>query len=288
MLSTLKKEGEFSKSQRFRWMAKTFAHTAAYDALIAEFMRSKLADYSEDEPDAADVDAELIQREDVTTDESLFPAVLTQTWERRHILRYGENPHQRAVFYQEPVPPTDSLARATKLHGKALSYNNIADTDAAIRMVQGFEKTACVAVKHANPCGVAVRDTAGEAWEAAYEADPVSVFGGIVAFNCPVDLRAAEGMSKIFLEVIVAPDFEPEALELLSKKKNIRLLRLSGLDATQKGPAMIYKPVHGGLLVQEPDRTVYEEDQLQFVTKVKPNPLDLADCYFGMQVVKTV
>ncbi|MGI6545249.1 MAG: bifunctional phosphoribosylaminoimidazolecarboxamide formyltransferase/IMP cyclohydrolase [Fastidiosipilaceae bacterium] len=269
VLREIAQTGDTTAQTRFALMVKVFEHTAAYDALIARYMRAEASKRNGEEVE-------------------LFPDQLTLTYEKQQNLRYGENPFQRAVFYREPLPVADSLAQARQLHGKELSYNNISDTDAAIAMVKEFDRPACVAVKHANPCGIAVRDTIDEAWERAYQADPVSVFGGIVALNRPVNRAAAESMAKIFLEVIVAPSFDRDAFEILSQKKNIRLLELPEIARPFAKEAMSVKGVGGGLLVQQNDNEVYDPADLRLVTRKAPTEQDLKDCYFGMQVVKHV
>ncbi len=228
------KTGELSKEFKFSLALKVFTHTAAYDALIASYLRK----YS-----GADK----------------FPDSLTLTYEKQQDMRYGENPHQKAAFYRETGAPSNSLPAARQLHGKELSYNNINDANAALDTLKEFgEEIPCaVGLKHANPCGVATGGTIYEAYVKAYNADPVSIFGGIVALNRPVDKETAEELSKIFLEIIIAPSFETEALEILENKKNIRLLELPGC-AKKNGPETIdMKKVAGGLLVQEADTALY-------------------------------
>lgn len=269
VLKELKENGETAAATRFELMVKVFEHTAAYDALIAEYMRS-----------------ELIRRK---PDEQLkFPERLTMTYEKHQALRYGENPFQEAAFYRNALPVAGSLTSAEQLHGKELSYNNISDTDAAIAMVKEFREPTCVAVKHANPCGIAVCSSIEEAWEKAYAADPVSIFGGIIALNRPVTAELAAQMTEVFLEVIVAPSFSAEALEILGKKKNVRLLEVGSLGREMSNESMTYKAVAGGLLMQDTDTAVYLPEDIQVVTQKKPSEADLADCYFGMQVVKHV
>lgn len=270
VLDALQRDGAFSRLMRYGWMVKAFEHTAAYDAMVAAFMRDHF------NAEAAEMGGEPVP----------FPQTVSRTWQLSQVMRYGENPHQAAAFYKDPIVPDRSLAAAQQLQGKALSYNNIADADAAIALVQHFDRAACVAVKHANPCGVAVRDTADDAWRAAYDADPVSVFGGIVALNRPVSLAAAEHMAGVFLEVIIAPDFEPDALDCLSRKSNLRLLKLPALLTAAEPAGQTFKAVRGGLLLQDQDATVYEPANVRVVTAVQPDSAALADAYFGMTVVK--
>lgn len=196
----LESAGAVSEETRRRLAAKTFRHTAAYDALIAEYL--------------------------TTAVEEEHPESFTVTYEKKQDLRYGENPHQKAAFYATPLSSTLSLTDAEQLHGKELSYNNINDADAALSIVKEFTDPAVVAVKHMNPCGVGTGATILEAYTRAFEADPVSIFGGIIAANTEVDAETAQKLSEIFLEIIIAPSFTDEALQILTKKKNIRLLKL--------------------------------------------------------------
>nr|WP_265181865.1 hypothetical protein [Geomicrobium sp. JCM 19055] len=195
-------KGEVSCTTRRRLAAKVFRHTASYDALIAEYLTKE--------------------------SNEKYPESLTLTYERKQTLRYGENPHQEAAFYETALPASPSLANAEQLHGKELSYNNINDADAALALVSEFKDTvAAVAVKHTNPCGVGIADTLEGAFNEAYEADPVSIFGGIVAVNETIDKATATKLADIFLEVIIAPDYSEDALAILKKKKNIRLLKVN-------------------------------------------------------------
>ena len=201
VLSELKSAGHTTNETRRQLAAKVFRHTAAYDALIAEYITG-------------------------LTDEQ-FPEQVTYTYELKQPLRYGENPHQQAAFYSRPLGSDFSIAFANQLHGKELSYNNIQDANAALQIVKEFEQPAAVAVKHMNPCGVGTDETISGAFTKAYDADPVSILGGIIALNREVDLETAEKLSGIFLEIIIAPSFTKEALDVLTGKKNIRLLTIS-------------------------------------------------------------
>ena len=253
------KGGGVSLETKFRLMYKVFQHTAVYDTLISTYMREKLG--------------------------IRFPEQITFAYEKAQDLRYGENPHQNAIFYKECMPVKGSLAEAEQLHGKELSYNNINDTNGALDLLREFTAPAAVAVKHANPCGVGTADSIEEAYKLAYDADPVSVFGGIIALNRPVTKALAEEMSKIFLEVIVAPDFDADALEILEKKKNIRLLRLKSINAPLPENGYDMKKVVGGLLVQDYNKgEVY--DDFTVVSKRQPTEKELADLKFAMKVVK--
>ena len=223
VLEELKANGATTFETRKKLAAKVFRHTASYDAYISNYLT-----------------------------EEQFPENLTLTYELKQTLRYGENPHQKAAFYKKRLGSDFSLAYATQLHGKELSYNNIQDGNAALQIVKEFKEPAAVAVKHMNPCGVGIGKTIEEAFDRAYEADPVSIFGGIIALNREVDAATAEKLSKIFLEIIIAPSFTEEALEILTKKKNIRLLTID-FSQQKKDPFKVVS-VEGGLLVQEEDR----------------------------------
>lgn len=243
--------GDYSKKDL---AAKVFRHTAQYDALIAAYLT-----------------------------EETYPDQLTLTFNKVQDLRYGENPHQSAAYY-EAMKAGCALSQAKQLHGKELSYNNIQDANAAIDLLKEFKQPCVVALKHMNPCGVGLADTIDEAWIKAYEADPVSIFGGIVAFNRPVNETIAQALSQIFLEIVIAPDFDQAALALLTKKKNIRLLKL---DVTQEVYDQVkVVSVNDGLLVQS--RDVVDEYDLKVVTKVQPNPEQLKGLLDAYRVVKHV
>ncbi|WP_284141363.1 bifunctional phosphoribosylaminoimidazolecarboxamide formyltransferase/IMP cyclohydrolase [Virgibacillus sp. LDC-1] len=240
--------------------AKVFRHTANYDAMISGFFN------------------------EITNDE--FPETYTATYEKVQTLRYGENPHQRAAFYRDPRQEVLSIAAAKQLHGKALSYNNIQDANACLEIISEYKEPAVVAVKHMNPCGIGVADSLYAAFQKAYAADPISIFGGIVAANKEIDQSIAEQLSNIFLEIIIAPSFTEEALALLTTKKNIRLLTLS-MDEL---PSMSHKltSVNGGLLVQSMDHARVKEADLEFVTRRKPTEAELCDLLFAWKAVKHV
>ena len=256
----LAEKGEISRQTKFMLAAKVFEHTAAYDALIAQYLRKQKG-----------------------TGE--YPQKLTVTYEKVMDLRYGENPHQSAAFYREPFSPDGSLTSAEQLNGKELSYNNIGDANGALDLLREFDRTTVVAVKHANPCGVASADTLYEAYMKAYECDPQSIFGGIVAVNAEVDAKTAAEMAKIFLEIIIAPSFSEEALEILCKKKNLRLLKLPTIAAKLKADASDMKKVYGGLLVQDMDRELCGSDN-KAVTKREPTEEEVRDMMFAWKVVK--
>ncbi len=260
VLDELKKNGHVSRDTKRRLQYKVFEHTANYDAMIFDYLRKQQG----------------IQ----------FPETLTVTYERQQDLRYGENPHQNAVFYREVSPAAGSLAAAEQLHGKELSYNNIGDANGALDLLREFSETTVVAVKHATPCGVGSAPTLLEAWTKAYETDPMSIYGGIVAINTTVDAATAAEMGKIFLEVVIAPDYAPEALDILGKKKNIRLLKLPGIAAPVARGTFDMKKVLGGLLVQEMDLELLHETDLKVVTKRAPTEQEMKDLLFTWKIVK--
>ena len=241
--------------------AKVFRHTAAYDALIAGYLTNAVGDSQ--------------------------PEKMTLTYELKQSLRYGENSHQQAAFYQYALPVSYSIAQAKQLHGKELSYNNIKDADAALRIAREFEAPTVVALKHMNPCGIGTGDTIEAAYDFAYAADPVSIFGGILVANRTIDLATAEKMHQLFLEIIIAPDFTEEAFAVLSKKKNLRLMTL---DFSQKDQSTNNETVSvlGGLLVQEQDVVKEDPANWQVVTKRQPTEAELAAMAFAWKAVKHV
>jgi len=241
---------------------KVFEHTAFYDTLISDYFRKQVA-----------------QAED-------FPGNITLAFEKAQDLRYGENPHQKAAFYQEIGASKATLAGAKQLHGKELSFNNLNDAEGALNAVLEFDEPAAVGVKHTNPCGVALGENIYEAYVKAYEADPVSIFGGIVALNRPVDRKTAEEMVKIFLEIVIAPGYNEDALEVLKTKKNLRILEMDLARRNKNHWDM--KRVSGGLLIQEPDVVDVKSDDLKVVTKRRPSEKELRDLLFGWKVVKHV
>ena len=250
------KVNSLTLNDRLRLALKAFQYSAWYDAMIAQYFSRVAGD--------------------------LFPRYLTLSYEKVCELRYGENPHQRAALYKDVLVPS-GIVNAKQLHGKELSFNNYLDADAALSVVKEFEDTTCVVVKHTNPCAVACGDSTLEAFEKAKAADPVSIFGGIVAFNRGVDAETAKKLSEIFLEVILAPSFDAEALEILKKKKNLRLLQI---DLNQKGEIYDLRRISGGMLFQTPDLTDYE--QLKVVTERAPHEEELKDLLFAWKVVKHV
>ncbi|WP_127532027.1 bifunctional phosphoribosylaminoimidazolecarboxamide formyltransferase/IMP cyclohydrolase [Paenibacillus kobensis] len=263
VLEEVKAGQDTTLETRKRLAAKVFRHTAAYDSLIGEYLSKQVG-----EP---------------------LPEKYTVTYEKVQDLRYGENPHQTAAFYRKPLAKEGNITTAEQLHGKELSYNNINDANAALAIVKEFNEPAVVAVKHMNPCGVGIGTDIHEAYQKAYAADPTSIFGGIVAANRTVGADTAQLLSEIFLEIIIAPDFTPEALEILTKKKNIRLLKLGELQAAgERKPELLVTSVDGGMLVQESDVHSLTEADLQFVTNRKPTEEELKQLLFGWKVVKHV
>lgn len=226
--------------------------------------------------------------------EEAYPERLTVTYEKVQDLRYGENPHQKAAFYRQAFAPAASLPAAKQLHGKELSFNNIQDADAALALVKEFTEPAVVAVKHTNPCGVGVGNTILEAYNRAYEADPISIFGGIIAANRSIDQATAEKLHELFLEIIIAPDFEPAAYDLLVQKKNIRLLKLEDMQLHQaslvlsQATSQRLSSIYGGLLVQEWDMATITADELEVVTNRQPSQEELEELLFAWRVVKHV
>ncbi len=250
-------KGEVSMDTRLYLMYKVYQHTAVYDSMISDYLRKKLG----------------IE----------YPDELTVAYEKVEELRYGENPHQSAAFYREAIPKGNSLAEAKQLNGKQLSFNNINDANGALALLKEFDVPAAVAIKHTNPCGVAVADNIFDAYKKAHDSDPVSVFGGIVALNREVDGRLAEELIKTFLEIVIAPSFTDEALSVLSKKQNLRVLVQPEIALPSKG-GYEFKKVYGGLLVQQSDESVFGE--LHTVTAKQPTECQLKDMEFAMKVVK--
>ncbi|MHA8262826.1 bifunctional phosphoribosylaminoimidazolecarboxamide formyltransferase/IMP cyclohydrolase [Lactobacillaceae bacterium Melli_B3] len=238
--------------------AKVFRHTAAYDALIAQYL---------------------------TKEE--FPDKLTLTYEKIQDMRYGENSHQKAAYYSEPIPEKYSLSNAKQLHGKELSYNNVRDADAALRIIADFpDQPTVIALKHMNPCGIGTADDLLTAWNRAYASDPISIFGGIIALNREVDLATAEKMHEIFLEIVIAPSFTDEAYDVLAKKKNIRLMTLPFGPIDEKDQDEV--SVLGGMLVQSRDAFHESTANFKVVSKVQPTDEQLKALVFGQNAVKHV
>ncbi|WP_378210589.1 bifunctional phosphoribosylaminoimidazolecarboxamide formyltransferase/IMP cyclohydrolase [Anoxybacteroides rupiense] len=260
VLQQLEENGAVSHDTNLKLAAKVFRHTAAYDAMIAEYLTNFAGER--------------------------YPESLTMTFTKKQDLRYGENPHQQAAFYQKPLGSIFSIAAAKQLHGKELSYNNINDANAALQIVKEFAEPAAVAVKHMNPCGVGIGDTILAAFTRAYEADPTSIFGGIVALNREVDRDTALKMHEIFLEIIIAPSFSEEAVEILTQKKNLRLLTID--FAAQHKNEPFFVSMHGGLLVQDEDRYTLDDAEIKIVTKRQPTETEWEDLKLAWKVVKHV
>ena len=263
ILEELKKDGKVSLDTKFYLMQKVFMHTANYDAMIADYLRKERKDYE-------------------------LPETLTMTFEKVQDMRYGENPHQKAAFYREIGKKQGSITDAIQLNGKELSFNNINDTNGALELLKEFTEPTVVACKHGNPCGVGSAENIEQAWDKAYEADKVSIFGGIITINCEVTAALAQKMAKIFLEVIVAPSYEKEALEILCQKKNVRVLQLEDISIPQSEHAYDFKKVNGGLIVQTIDSKLLDEQELKVVTDRAPSEREMEDLRFAWKVVKFV
>lgn len=260
ILEEIKANGDVKAETKFKLAYKVFDHTSQYDTLIASYLRKQL------------------QLEGM-------PENFTMTFEKAQDLRYGENPHQNAIFYKEIGANPGSVVEAKQINGKELSFNNINDVNGAIELLKEFpDEPTIVAVKHTNPCGVASASTIFEAYQRAYESDPVSIFGGIVASNKEIDKATAEEIAKIFLEIVIAPSFTEEAKEVLCKKKNLRVLELPSIMSKENGITM--KKVQGGLLVQELDNAIFNKEDLKVVTKNQPSDSEMEDLLFAWKIVK--
>ena len=267
VLEELRTGGAVAPATRFRLAARAFEHTARYDGAIATYLGAR------DGTDAPPV---------------AFPRTLNLQYAKSQEMRYGENPHQRAAFYVERAGAQASVATARQLQGKALSFNNVADTDAALECVKSFEEPACVIVKHANPCGVAVANRIRDAYERAFTTDPTSAFGGIIAFNRPLDAETAAAIvERQFVEVIVAPRIEAAARAPLASKGNVRVLACGDLPAAPHA-AFDFKRVTGGLLVQDRDTGAVATDDIEVVTRRAPTEAEMRDLLFAWKVVKFV
>ncbi len=260
-------DGALSYETRFRLAVKTFEHVARYDAAISNYLSA--------------VNPE-------TGETAQYPGTITQQYVRKQSMRYGENPHQSAAFYVDAKSRQGNVANSVQIHGKALSYNNVADTDAALACVQAFEEPACVIVKHANPCGVAVAEDVRTAYARAFATDPTSAFGGIIAFNRTVTADVASDMiAQQFIEVVIAPDVDKAAAEVLATKKNVRVLTCGSLDVDRSGE-LDYKKVVGGLLVQEADLSLLDAAGLKVVSERAPTEAENRDLLFAWVVAKYV
>lgn len=258
ILSEVKADGNTTRETRLKLSAKAYTHTAEYDMAISTYMRAQAG----------------------------LPEKLFLEYDLKQELRYGENPHQEAKFFASTVKEPFSLATAEQLNGKELSYNNIQDANAALNIAREFDEPFCVGVKHMNPCGSATGKTIAEAWKKAYEADKTSIFGGIVAANREIDLETAQMLKPIFLEIVMAPSFAPDALELLCTKKNLRVLKVDmSKDNTVRKQ---YVSMNGGMLVQDRDINTKPVSAEQCVTEAKPTAEQLADLEFAWKIVKHV
>src|SRR5690554_5464494 len=259
-------DGAVSDATRFDLAVKAFEHTAGYDAAIADYLGQR-----------------------VPGGEDGFPRTYNLQFEKKQAMRYGENPHQNAAFYVEADASEPSVATAVQLNGKALSFNNVADTDAAFECVKAFSEPACVIVKHANPCGVAVGKDLHQAYDLAFKTDPTSAFGGIIAFNRKLDaLTARTLVDRQFAEVIIAPGIDASAQEIIASKKNLRLLDASEFWPGERNQALNFKRVTGGLLVQDRDLGAVSLDELKVVTDRAPTEQELVDLAFAWKVAKYV
>ena len=260
---------------RFDLAIKAFEHTAQYDSMIANYFGRLVPPYQGAE------------EEDLSQPCGRFPRTLNLNFNRKQTMRYGENSHQNAAFYVENELKEASVATAVQLQGKALSYNNIADTDAALECVKEFDQPACVVVKHANPCGVALGDDLLDAYNRAYQTDPTSAFGGIIAFNRTLDAATAQAIiERQFVEVIIAPMISEEAQAILKAKKNVRVLACG--EWQQRQTRLDFKRVNGGLLVQDSDLGMVGLDDLEVVSKRQPTEAELKDLLFCWKVAKYV
>ncbi len=263
VLEALRTEGNTSVSLRQQLSAKVFRHTARYDAMIADYLTKQVGETQ--------------------------PESLTLTFDRQQSLRYGENPHQQATFYRSSCSAQalgHSLAQAKQLQGKELSYNNLQDANAAVSIIREYQQPVVVAVKHMNPCAIATDSNIEQAWDKAYQADSVSIFGGIIATNQTVDASVAHKMSQIFLEVIIAPAFSQEALDILSAKKNLRLLTINNEASTDIEQQLV--SISGGLLVQDLDQGSITQQELQLVTEKASSEQEQQDLLFAWKAVKHV
>ncbi|SES87976.1 IMP cyclohydrolase [Natronincola peptidivorans] len=258
VLTEIKENKDTTYETRYDLALKVFQHTSHYDTLIASYLGA---------------------------DKNPLGNIVTVTYEKVQDLRYGENPHQQAAFYREVGQQTGTLVEGLQLQGKELSFNNINDTNGALELLKEFEEPTVVAVKHTNPCGVASGKSIFEAYTKAFESDPLSIFGGIVAANDTIDEQTAEKMKDIFLEVIIAPDYTKEALAIFSAKKNLRIIKLTDIKA-KKEKALDMKKVAGGLLIQDSNKDLLEKTEV--VTTIQPTEAEMEDLVFAFKIVKHV
>lgn len=260
VIEELKNNREISIQTKKKLALKAFRHTAIYDSIISNVLNEKF---------------EINEK---------FPEELTIPVRKKQTLRYGENPHQEAALYISPIEDKFSIAGAEILQGKEMSYNNYLDVESAVSLIKEFEEIAAVIVKHNNPCGVAIADNIVDAYKIAFSRDPKSAFGGIVALNRKVNLELSKALTETFLEVVIAPDYTDEALEILKSKKNLRVVKINNFFEEDKG--LDYRRISGGLLLQDKDKQLYKE--LQIVTERKPTEKELEDLIFAFKVVKHV
>jgi len=263
VINEIKETRNVSLDTKFYLMQKVFMHTSNYDTMVAGYLKNERNDNS-------------------------FSETLTLTYEKVQDMRYGENPHQSAAFYREIGRKKGSLVDAKQLNGKELSFNNINDTNGALELLKEYSEPTVVACKHGNPCGVGSADDIYSAWKKAYEADKVSIFGGIVVVNRTVTKTMAAEMADIFLEVIVAPAYEDEALEILKKKKNVRVLELADIEIKQESNALDLKKINGGLIVQTIDDKLLSDEGVKVVTEKEPTKEQMKDLLFAFKMVKFV
>lgn len=262
VIDEIEQQGDICQDTKFKFAAKVFSHTASYDCLIANYLWEK---------------AGLPQ----------YPETITMTYEKLQDLRYGENPHQTGAYYKEMLPAKGGLVNAVQLHGKELSFCNLNDANGAVQALKEFKEPAAVAVKHSTPCGIGVGEDLYQAYMKAFNADPVSIFGGIVALNRTVDAKTAEEMNKIFIDIVIAPSYTEEALGILKKKKNIRIMKLADIEHIEPGKLDI-KKVNGGILLQEEDQKDFDMQELKYVTEQKPSEEDMKNLMFAWKAVKHV
>jgi phosphoribosylaminoimidazolecarboxamide formyltransferase/IMP cyclohydrolase len=262
VIDELKVSGTVSYEAKYKLAVKVFEHTAAYDAMISSYLREEQG--------------------------LPLPPNPTFTYEKIQELRYGENPHQHAAYYKDFKPWSGALVNAVQLHGKELSFNNINDANGALALLREYTEPTVVAVKHANPCGVGCAGDIHNAYRKAYEADPISIFGGIVAANRIIDEKTAAEINNIFVEIVIAPDFTDPALAILKEKENIRLLRLEDIERKPPAGQIDIKKVDGGILIQDTDTGLYAKADLKVVTHKQPTEKELEDMEFAMKVVKHV
>ena len=287
VINEIKLYGDTLQETKLYLGTKAFSHTAHYDAVISNYLRkiTETNDFSkvcgqEIDIDICECDFAPPQRSGYVTHTN----TITLTYEKVQDMRYGENPHQKAAFYKEIPPICGTITTASQIHGKELSFNNINDANGALELLKEFLEPTVVACKHSNPCAVASACKILYAYQKAYSADPVSIFGGIIAANREIDKDTAEEMSKTFIEVIIAKSFTDEALEILTKKKNIRLLTLDNIDKKQPNNSIDVKKVSGGILVQTINNDLF--DDLEFVTDRQPSQRELMDLVFAYKAVK--